>query len=68
MISFKSLVHYFQNAFTFYVGGGGGNPAPTTSTVNQTNIPEYAQPYVEGMLGSAQQQIYNTDTSGNITG
>ena len=68
MISFKSLVHYFQNAFTFYVNGGGGNPAPTTSTVNQTNIPEYAQPYVEGMLGSAQQQIYNTDTSGNITG
>ena len=46
-------------------GGGGGGPAPqaqpTQTTVQNTNIPEYAQPYVESMLGSAQQQIYNYD-------
>lgn len=40
-------------------GGGGGSPAPTQSTVTNTNIPEYAQPYVETMLGAAQQQIFD---------
>jgi hypothetical protein len=31
----------------------GGSSAPTQSTVTQTNIPEYAQPYVESALGQA---------------
>ena len=66
MISFKSLFNYFHTGFNFY--SGGGSSGPTTSTVNQTNIPEYAQPYVEGMLGSAQQQIYNIDANNNISG
>lgn len=66
MISFKSLFMYFHSGFTFYAGGGSSGP--TTSTVNQTNIPDYAQPYVEGMLGSAQQQIYNINDQGNISG
>ena len=45
-------------------GGGGGN-----STVNQTNIPDYARGYVENMLGAAQQQLFNTttDAKGNIS-
>jgi len=49
-------------------GGGGGGGQPTDSKVYQTNIPEYARPYVEQMLGSAQQQIYNyeTDADGNM--
>lgn len=38
-------------------GGGGG---PTQSTVMNTNIPEYARPYVESMLGATQQQLFNT--------
>jgi len=42
-----------------YMGGGGDSSAPTQSTVTNTNIPEYAQPYVETMLGTAQQQIFN---------
>jgi len=45
-------------------GGGGGRPAPaepTSTKVENTNIPDYARPYVETMLGSAQQQIYNYD-------
>ena len=41
--------------------GGGGQAQPTQTTVQNTNIPEYAQPYVESMLGSAQQQIYKYD-------
>jgi len=51
-------------------GGGGSQPAPsqpTTSTVTNTNIPDYAQPYVETMLGATQQQLFNMDGN-NITG
>lgn len=33
-------------------GGGGG--APSSQTVTQTSIPEYARPYVEDTLGRAQ--------------
>lgn len=33
------------------MGKGGGSPAPTQQTVNNTSIPSYAQPYVEDMLG-----------------
>lgn len=42
------------------MGGGGGSPAPSTQTVQQSNIPEYARPYVETMLGATQQQLFNT--------
>jgi hypothetical protein len=42
-------------------GGGGGGSAPTQSTSYNTNIPEYAKPYVENMLQSTQKQIYNDD-------
>jgi hypothetical protein len=43
-------------------GGGGSAPAssPTQTTVQNTNIPEYARPYVETMLGATQQQLFNT--------
>lgn len=37
-----------------YIGGGGDQSGPTSQTVTQTNIPEYARPYAEEMLGSAQ--------------
>ena len=49
-------------------GGGGASSKPTTSTTYSTNIPEYAQPYVEQMLGTAQQQIFNyePDAQGNM--
>ncbi len=43
-------------------GGGGGQQAPTQTTVSNTNIPEYARPYVETMLGTTQQQLYNYET------
>jgi hypothetical protein len=35
-------------------GGGGGAPAPSAQTVTQTNIPEYARPYVERMMGKSE--------------
>jgi hypothetical protein len=34
--------------------GSSAPPAPSSQTVTQTSIPEYAQPYVERMLGKAE--------------
>lgn len=50
------------------MGKGGGGPTQTTSTSNTSNVPEYAQPYVETMLGATQKQLYKMDDSGAITG
>ena len=33
---------------------GGGSSAPTTQTVRQTNLPEYAAPYVERVFARAE--------------
>ena len=47
-------------------GGGGG---PTSSTVTNTNIPDYARPYVESMLGATMQQMFTTQPKpGSTTG
>jgi hypothetical protein len=62
-----SILRYKQKLFAdggvLRMGGGGssggGGGQPTQTTVQNTNIPEYAKPYVETMLGTAQQQIYN---------
>lgn len=56
--------------------GGGGGPTQTSSTVQNTNIPEYAKGYVENMLGATQEQLFQgtrtptvTDpTTGEVTG
>jgi hypothetical protein len=42
--------------------GGGGGGGPSTTYSQTSNIPEYAQPYVEQMLGAAQQEIFNYET------
>jgi len=47
--------------------GGGGNTTQSTGTTYNTNIPEYAQPYVENMLGATQKQLFNMDGN-EITG
>lgn len=52
----KALGHTLQGG-----SGGGSGGGSTTSTSNTSNIPEYARPYVENMLQSAQAQIYNDD-------
>ena len=65
----KQLKWFFVDQFMFHVdSGGGGGGGPTSSTSNTSNIPEYARPYVETMLGTAQQQIFNYDDQGNATG
>jgi hypothetical protein len=54
-------------------GGGGGGAQPTSTTAYQTNLPEYAKPYVMNMLGAAQNQLFTTTPGtagepGEITG
>jgi hypothetical protein len=60
------LVTGFMSKMGFVLWGGGSAPAPapTTSTSYSTNVPEYAQPYVENMLNAAQAQIYNPSMTG----
>ena len=53
---------------TPFGGGSSGSSQPTQSTSDQTNVPEYAKPYVETMLGAAQKQAYKYDNAGNIVG
>lgn len=62
-----NILKWFFNPewFTFYMGGGG---TPTQSTSYTSNIPEYAQPYVEQMLGATQKQVFTQDKSGSPTG
>jgi hypothetical protein len=70
----KSLFNWLTGqSFIMYAGGGGGGqPTQSTSTAYQTNIPEYAKPYVETMLGATQKQLFQgTPTEGggfDITG
>lgn len=53
-------------------GGGGGGGQPTQTTAYQTNLPEYAKPYVTTMLEATQKQLFNTrpgaDGTTEITG
>jgi hypothetical protein len=48
-------------------GKGGGGGGPTQQNVTQSNIPEYAKPYVMNMLGAAQNQLFTTQGD-QITG
>ena len=55
---------YAKDGVRLYNFGGGGG---STNTSYTSNIPEYAQPYVETMLGATQQQLFNTK-DGQVTG
>jgi hypothetical protein len=48
-------------------GGGDGGGGATTTTVNQSNIPEWLRPQVEGIIGGASQELfdYTVDEEGN---
>ena len=65
MFKLSTFFDFFMPAL--YFGGGGGGGQPNTTYSQTSNIPEYAQPYVEQMLGSAQGEIFNKDASGNPT-
>jgi hypothetical protein len=51
-----------------YGGGGkGGGTQQSTGTTYSTNVPEYARPYVETMLGATQKQLFNMEGN-EVTG
>lgn len=56
---------YSGDGRRLYPGGGG----PSSTTSYQTNIPEYARPYVEQMLGATQRQLFtgSTNAAGEFT-
>jgi hypothetical protein len=49
-------------------GGSGGGSTQSSATSYNTNIPEYAQPYVTSMLNATTQQLFNVNPQGQITG
>jgi hypothetical protein len=68
---FKIICGLDQDLFTFYGGGKGGgksSSAPQQSTSYSTNVPEYAKPFYEELLKQSGKQIYQTDSSGAVTG
>ena len=63
MFKLTDVLDFFMGPRLYLGGGGGGGQAqPTQTTVNNTSIPDYARPYVETMLGTTQQQLYNYET------
>lgn len=64
----KSLYRWLTGEqFIMHMAMGGGGGAPTETKTYTSNIPEYAQPYVEQMLGSAQKEIFNYNEAGEPT-
>ena len=71
LLNLTNWLHSLVGFFTFQMGGGGssgGGGGSQTSTSYSTNLPEYAKPYYEQLMKSTAQQVYSTDTSGNVTG
>ena len=56
---FKFWKSFFLDQFALHFGGGGGG-GPTSSTVTQSNIPDWLRPQVEQVLGGATKQLFNT--------
>jgi hypothetical protein len=72
MFKLQTIFRYLTGqAFNLYIDSGGGSSGPTTTNTNTSNIPEYARPYVETMLGAGQNELFNyedkttTDEFGN---
>ncbi len=57
----KFLLKWLFNPdwFMLRFGGGGGGTTQSTGTTYQTNVPEYAEPYVHTMLGATQKQLFD---------
>jgi hypothetical protein len=58
MIIASKFDGYTRDGRRLYNLGGGGGGGQTTSTSQTSNIPEYARPYVETMLGATQEQLF----------
>lgn len=56
ILRYKQKIMFADGGVLRDSGGGGGSssPQPVQQNVNNTQIPDYARPYVERMLGQAQ--------------
>jgi hypothetical protein len=61
---YQGADHTGRRVFNF--GGGGGGPSHTTSTVNQSSIPDWLRPQTEAVLGAGMQEYFDT-TSRKVT-
>lgn len=67
MFKLLNPIWLIQNFLTMYWIFPDTPPAaPTTTTVQNTNLPDYAQPYVESMMGAAQKQVFNMNPNGTV--
>jgi len=58
---------YHNGTRQLHFSSGGGGGGQTTSTVQNTNVPEYARPYVETMLGATQEQLFQGSRGPDVT-
>jgi hypothetical protein len=70
MINIFNWVESLLSFFTFNFGGGGGGPQNSTQTGTTTtsNVPEYMRPFFEESQKQGAKNVYNTDSSGAVTG
>ena len=71
MIFKPSSLHKFFFTYIcprFYGGAPPAAPTNTTQTVNQNSIPAELLPYTKSMMGAAENQVYQKNAAGAITG
>ena len=69
LLNLTNWLHSLVGFFTFNMGGGGGGGQQTsTGTTYTSNLPEYAKPFFEQALVSAGKNVFETDSSGAVTG
>ena len=67
MLNWLNPIWVIENWITCY-WIFGDDPPPADTKVQNTNLPDYAEPYVKNMLEATQRQLYQMDNQGNITG
>jgi hypothetical protein len=69
LLSWVNPLNLIEN-FLILRGGGdsGGGGGSQQSTSYSTNLPEYAQPYYQELLKQSGREIFNTNSSGFVTG
>lgn len=68
LLNLTNWLHSLVGYFTFNMGGGGGGPQTSTGTTYTSNIPEYAKPFYEQAMVESAKNVFNTDSSGSVTG
>jgi hypothetical protein len=68
LLNLTNWLHSLVGFFTFQMGGGGGGQQTSTGTTYTSNLPEYAKPFFEQALVSAGKNVFETDSSGAVTG